>query len=208
MGVRHVSGIKEWGGYQSASLITTLRDDRKLDAGDVSERLGLSVLEVNRRYRAFKTLQQMKQDEEFSDYARTDMYPLFHEAVASPDIRSWLGWDDTSLKFTNSEEVERFYRLIVPEESEGEKPDPKLKTYSDVRQLKTILSHQEARRLLFDPSRSFADALAAARRDEYARSWLAEVSEAITALGSISDVDLKELPEDQLVPLKKLSSFA
>jgi hypothetical protein len=74
MGVRHVSGIDQWGGYQRAKLVVELRDDFKLEAGEVAERLGMSTHEVNRRYRAFKALQQMLQDEEYLDFAKPEMY--------------------------------------------------------------------------------------------------------------------------------------
>ncbi len=52
MGVRHVGGIKEWGGYQRAKLIADLRDIYHLEAADVAAKLGLLTREVNRRYRA------------------------------------------------------------------------------------------------------------------------------------------------------------
>lgn len=69
MGIRHVSGIDEWGGYQRAKLIAVMRDGLGLEAGEVAERLGLSTHEVNRRYRAFKALEQMLDDEEYGEYA-------------------------------------------------------------------------------------------------------------------------------------------
>lgn len=62
MGIRHVSGTKQWGGYQRAKLVTTMRDELGLDAGEVAERLAMSTQEVNRRYRAFKTLNQMQKN--------------------------------------------------------------------------------------------------------------------------------------------------
>jgi hypothetical protein len=76
MGVRHVSGIDQWGGYQRAKLVVELRDDFGLEPGEVAERLGMKANEVNRRYRAFKALQQMQKDEEYSDVARPEMYPM------------------------------------------------------------------------------------------------------------------------------------
>jgi hypothetical protein len=82
MGIRHVGGIRQWGGYQRAKLVTELRDKHQIESGDVGGRLGMSTQEVNRRYRAFKALQQMQNDEEFGDRASPNMYNLFHEAVA------------------------------------------------------------------------------------------------------------------------------
>ena len=93
MGIRHVGGIKEWGGYQRAKLIADLRDMHRLDPSDVAAKLGLTTREVNRRYRAFKALQQMRDDDEFADLAEPALYPIFHEAIAGVEIREWLGWN-------------------------------------------------------------------------------------------------------------------
>src|SRR5205823_6306195 len=119
MGVRHVSCINQWGGYQRAKLVVELRDTFNLDSSEVAERLALSVQEVNRRYRAFRALQQMRDDEEFGAYAEPQMYPLFHEAVSLPAVREWLGWDDEATRFTKDAECEHFYSLLVPRESEN-----------------------------------------------------------------------------------------
>ena len=62
MGIRHVSGIRQWGPYQRAKLVTELRDRYGLEPADVAERIGMSTQEVNRRYRAFKALGQMQLD--------------------------------------------------------------------------------------------------------------------------------------------------
>lgn len=150
MGIRHVGGIKEWGGYQRAKLIADLHDDHQLDPTEISDRLGLSVQEVNRRYRAFKGLQQMEQHDDFAEYADPLMYPLFHEAISLPVVRTWLGWNPETLEFDNEETVAEFYSLITPTESEatGRKIDPKLKTYSDIRELKRIIPNDEAKSLL------------------------------------------------------------
>ena len=81
MGVRHVSGIKQWGGYQRAKLVAVLRDDRGLESGEIADRLGMTVQEVNRRYKAFRALQQMQGHETFAEASRPEMYPIFHEAL-------------------------------------------------------------------------------------------------------------------------------
>ena len=126
MGIRHISGIRQWGGYQRAKLVVTLRDERGLDASDIGDRVAMSTVEVNRRYRAFKALEQMQNDEDFGGHATPDMYAIFHEAVSVPLVREWLGWDQESAQFTNEEELRRFYTLIVlTEDEEGQPNEPK-----------------------------------------------------------------------------------
>lgn len=209
LGVRHVSGIKQWGGYQRAKLVVSMRDEFNLDTAEVAGRLAMSSLEVNRRYRAFKTLEQMQDHEEYGQYAQADMYPIFHEAVAQPNVRDWLGWNDDTSEFEDETELEHFYKLITSEESEdGDSAEPKIRTYADVRDLKLILENEEARTTLLDPSRTLSDALAIAKGPELRRSWKRQVSTAIEALGRIGVPELKALKKDELAEIKKLRDAA
>ena len=84
MGIRHVSGINQWGGYQRASLIVMMRDKLHLDPPNVADRLGLSTHEVNRRYRAFKALSQLEAHEEFGEHAKAGMYPYSMKQFPCP----------------------------------------------------------------------------------------------------------------------------
>ncbi|MGO9606204.1 MAG: ParB N-terminal domain-containing protein [Candidatus Binataceae bacterium] len=209
LGVRHVSGIKQWGGYQRAKLVVSLRDDFNLDTAEVAGRLAMSTLEVNRRYRAFKALEQMQNHEEYGHFAHADMYPIFHEGVAQPNVRDWLGWDDDACEFQDETELENFYRLITPEESEEtDASKPKITTYADVRDLRLILESEEAKTALLDPSRSIADALAIAKGPELRKSWKRQVTAAVDALGRIGVPELKALKKEDLAEIKKLRDAA
>jgi hypothetical protein len=55
----------------------------------------------------------MQENEEFGEFAKPAMYPIFHEAVSLPTLRDWLGWK-AGASFTNDQELEKFYRLITP----------------------------------------------------------------------------------------------
>lgn len=208
MGVRHISGIRQWGGYQRAKLVVTLRDERGLDAPDVGDRVAMSTMEVNRRYRAFKALEQMQQNEDFGDHATPDMYAIFHEAVSVPVVRDeWLGWDQESSQFTNEEELHRFYSLIIctEDDDKGQPREPKIKNYSEVRALGSILPNDEAKRILFDPARSFVEALATAKEEELSRAWTAKISSAIAALKQLGFEELKNLDRDAIASLQELA---
>lgn len=205
MGIRHVSGIKEWGGYQRARLVALMRDRHELDTGEVADRLGMTRHEVNRRYRAYSALEQMKNDEDYGDYAESTLYPLFHEAVAQPVVREWLGWDENSGNFTNAETLHIFYDMLTPSDSEeGRQREPKIGSYLQVRELRHILPNSEAKRILIDPNRSLLDALAAARRDEMAQAWATEVAEAITALENIGIGELRRLRAEDVTTIESL----
>ena len=208
LGVRHVSGIKQWVGYQRAKLVATMRDDHNLEAGEVAERLGLSTHEVNRRYRAFKALEQMKRDEAVGDDATPEMYPLFHEAVSLPPVRDWLGWEDKDCSFEDRETLEQFYKLITPDDSEeATSRDPKIRTYSEVRELRSILSNTDAKAVLLDPSRSFVDALSIAKSEELSKAWVSKVGSAISALNKIGALELKRLGNQEIEQLTTLRNL-
>lgn len=205
MGIRHVSGINQWGGYQRAKLVVELKDEFSLDSADVAERLGMTAHEVNRRFRGFKALSQMQNDEEYSEFSNPDLYPLFHEAVALPSVRDWLGWVEESSAFKNTEELHRFYSLLVPTEiDEGQTKDPKITTKDQVRELRSILVNKEAKTLLFDPAKTFLDAMSVAKHEDISKSWLSNVASAIDSLQRIGVFEVMALTTEQLSEVEKL----
>ena len=205
MGIRHVAGIRQWGGYQRAKLVTELRDKYGLESGEVAERLGLSTVEVNRRYRAFKALGQMQADPEYGERSDPSMYAIFHEAVAIPVVREWLGWNEATSLFENEEELHQFYELIAPTEpDEGPARQAKITTFSQVRQLRVILPLAEARRVLLNPDRDFDTAVGIAKAEELTRSWGTQVAETVAALKSIGWNELGQLSADDLEEVRTL----
>ena len=214
MGIRHVGGIRQWGGYQRAKLVADLRDLHGFDTTEVADRLGMTKHEVNRRYRALKALQQMQEDEEYADYASTSMYPLFHEAVSLPIVRSWLDWSDAEMIFENEDSLRSFYALMTPSsedgEGEGSEPSipPKITTYSQVRELRAILANPEATHLLLNSSTSFSEALAVAKVEELSKTWKTQVAEAVSSLTSMSVFEMESLGEDELTVIRKVMEVA
>lgn len=201
MGIRHVGGPKEWGGYQSALLVYQMLKDGGLTAREVASRLGLTVNEVNRRHRAFSALTQMMEDEGFADLVSPEMYPIFHEAVGQPAIREWLGWDTKTYNFADADNRELFYAWLSGE-------SPKISSYSDVRELKQILDNPEALTALKDDDQSFADALAIVKSEAKATRWLPNVKAALTSLGEMGPGTIQNLDDDALDMLTKLKKRA
>ena len=213
MGIRHVSGIKQWGGYQRAKLVVTMRDELGLGANDVAERLGMSTHEVNRRYRAFKALHQFQQDEEYGEHFKPSLYPVFHEAVSLGPVKEWLEWDEQKAEFTNENELLNFYRLISPsriEEGDGEVSDapPKINSYAQVRELRTILQNPEAfDNLINHHESSIEEAIAIAKQPEIARHWIRNVSAAKRSLEDMSIRVIKEIPDSDIAELENLRNL-
>jgi hypothetical protein len=208
MGLRHVSGIKQWGGYQRAKLVAELVDDFKLTISEAAKQIGMSPHEASRRYRALKALAQMQEDEEFGTQAEPIMYRLFHEAVSVVKVKEWLGWDDDEYRFTEDENLEKFYRLLVPyapedEQEAGRAREPKIRTYLDVRNLREILGNIEAEECLFDPEKSLNEAIAVAKAST-APNWAPRIQAASQTLSKLPTSTLKALSPEEIVPLKEL----
>lgn len=205
MGVRHVGGIKAWGGYQSARLVFELRDEHKLSTPDVAAKLGLSAIEVNRRYRAFRAVEEMRLNDEYGDYVSTEVYPLFHEALSTPKIKSWLGWNDNDSRTENEENRDIFYSLISPHEDEDQKQrPPKINSYSQVREMKTLLDNEDAMESLLDLEKSFSDAVALVKADQASRDWSAKVKSASKSLEHVGIMQIKALTPKEVSLLTDL----
>ncbi|MCT1760028.1 ParB N-terminal domain-containing protein [Micrococcus luteus] len=201
MGIRHVGGPKAWGGYQSAELIAKLLDEEDANAVDVANKVGLTPREVNRRYRAFGALRQMMNDEEVGDLVSTEMYPIFHEVVAQPDTRQWLGWNEGTRTFDNVENRAIFYQWLAP----GEGQSAKITRHSDVRDLRKILGNAQALSILKDPNSSLGEAMGVVVADARATEWVAKLQAADEALDSMGAATVEQLTDDQVALLQKVN---
>jgi hypothetical protein len=205
MGIRHVSGIRPWGAYQQAKLISQLIEEFSLSLQEAAERLAMGAQEANRRRRAYKALEQMQVDESFSEQADPELYYKFHEVVGIPEARSWLGWSEADLIFTNEETRSIFYELITPryDEESGHSLPAKLQTREAVRNLKRILKDDNAKDALLDPSRTFNEALSIAMATE-SGGWVSQVKSAISAVEGIKLKEIKLITNEDLGLMEKL----
>jgi ParB-like chromosome segregation protein Spo0J len=200
MGIRHVGGPKEWGGYQSALLVYQMIEDGGAGAREVASRLSLTVNEVNRRYRAFSALTQMLQDEEYGESVHRDMYPIFHEAVGQPAVRDWLEWSQSNRVFEHDANRELFYSWI-----QGGN-EAKITSYSEVRELKMILDNADALTALKDDDQSFSDALAIVRADAKSARWFPNAKSALGSLNEMGSDTIERLQSEELTVLKELKN--
>lgn len=97
-GLRHVSGIKEWGPYQKARTVFELREIGK-SPQEAAQSLGLSTREANQLWRAFLALEQMKADEEYGELAEPRL--AISQSVAC-DLRFHLSCPDLKSTITRS----------------------------------------------------------------------------------------------------------
>lgn len=204
MGIRHIAGPREWGAYQQAQLIVELHDLENQDFHAIANHLGISTIEVGRRYRAMRALKAMEEDEHYADRATFGHYRLFHELVSLPDVRSFYSWDEATLQFTDAQKARDFFELIAPNDGDTE---PKIKTYADVRKLKFIVPHSKAVAVLIDPDKTFGDALETAEslirgKD---REWQA-ITDAMAEINrALSKIDVLSVKRLSKVDMKAIS---
>lgn len=188
-GLRHVSGVKEWGPYQKAKAVHALRKTG-LSAQEAAQSLGLSTRAANTSYRCFLALEAMKSDEEYGEYADPKMYSYFEEIQKRPAIRDWLAWSDEAEKFTNEERLREFYSWITP--SSDDPGPPKLSEARSVRELAQVISDEAALAILRSPEGSLSRALAKYEAD-HPEDWFPKILSAISALKSLTPDDLRKL---------------
>lgn len=147
-GIRHISGTKEWGAYQKARFVVSLKDQYGKDFATISSSLGLGPRVTTRYYRTFKALKQMMDDETYGEYALPNLFTHFEEMIKSPSIQDWLGWDLDKCFFRNAANLEIMYTLISETTNdEGEVSDAKLLAHTDIRTFSKILNNDKARTL-------------------------------------------------------------
>ena len=187
-GLRHISGIKEWGPYQKAKVVVALRKSG-MSPQETAQSLGLSVIEANRAYRCFMALEQMSNDEEYGLSAKPKMYSYFDEVLKKPVIKQWLGWNDNKAQFDNTEQLSEFYSWIVPSENNDL---PKLAEALNVRDLGKIIQDNDAMSTFRSPDGTLLHALAKYVA-EHPEEWRPKVKAANSALKSLTPDKLRSM---------------
>jgi hypothetical protein len=207
-GLRHISGVKPWGPYQQAELISRFKREGR-SFTEAGKALGIGPRTAARMMRAYSALLNMGSDEEFSSYAQPSLFSHFEVAFAKPIISNWLGWKEDENKFTNTDELKRFYSLIVGDEETSPARAVDIRQY-----LPVVLESKNARGYLMQGfSLSDSNAIALAEKSS-APTWLAAVNDAIKKLGTLpwtfkaKDEDLEKLQELKDIIDKLLAHMA
>lgn len=199
-GLRHVSGIKEWGAYQKAKAVHALRKGG-MSPQEAAQSLGLSTRAANSAYRCFLALEQMKGDEEYGEFAQPKMYSYFEEIFKRTNLRSWLNWSDDEERFCAEDRLKEFYSWMVPQ-GEDQQP-PKLPESKSVRDLSQILADENALNILRSPEGTLSRALARYEID-HPEDWYPKVLTATAAIKSLTPDMLRSMDDSTLRSLKEL----
>jgi hypothetical protein len=204
-GLRHVSGIKEWGPYQKAKAVFNLRESGR-SPQEAAQSLGLSTTNANRLWRAFLALEQMHKDEDIGEYVTPKLYSYFEEVFKKQHIRAWLDWGDDSREFKNKINLKEFYSWILGELNEdGVLGDPKLPEAKSIRELDTFFNDTSAMNIFRQKNGSLSKALARYEID-HPEEWRPIVKQTVDMLSSISAESLKSMVEDDIIILESLKN--
>ena len=163
-GIRHISGVMDWGPYEKAKAVLTLKSAGKTTE-EISQILYLKKRQIAQLLRAYYALEQMKQHAEFGEYAIPDMYTFFQEAVSHRYLRdNWLGWNESDMKFSNEQNLQTFYSWITASPDLG--GGRKIPESIDVRDLESILKSESAMRVMNRPGTTIKQAFAEVVREE------------------------------------------
>lgn len=204
-GLRHVSGIKEWGAYQKARAVIALREAGSASQ-EVAQSLGLSTREANRLWRSYYALQQMLEDDEYGEFASPALYSYFEEILKQRNVREWLEWSDADRKFKNEARAAEVYGWIVGQPNdEGELGEKKLPEAKSIRELSRILDDPSAMSVFRATDGTLERALAR-YETERPQEWRPTIQSADVVLRNLSPDTLRGLSPEDLGSLQELKT--
>ena len=202
-GLRHVSGIKEWGAYQKAKAVFALRETG-MSPQEAAQSLGLSTRAANSAYRCYLALENMKADEEFGEFSDPRMYSYFEEVFKRPAVKNWLEWSDEKGCFLKTDHLAEFYSWMIPPREEDESVH-KLPEAKSVRELAEIVEDDSALNVLRSADGTLNRALARYELD-HPEDWYPKITAATGALKTLTPQLLRSMDEVTLASLEELQA--
>ena len=125
MGLHHISGKRRWPAINRALAMKRLLAQFDGDVNAVCRALGVTKQDFNRSIRALALVDAYKESD-YGDQFQSDQYSLFQEVLGKPPIRRWLGWDNTTSKAAEQDNLDRLFGWMSSiesgdEDNEGEK---------------------------------------------------------------------------------------
>lgn len=208
-GIRHISGIRNWGPAQQARLVVDRVDNHKMSFTEAGQQFGISPQKVGRLYRVFKALEQMKVDDEFQSKAKNEYFTLFEEVIRDKTVRDWLGWNVDLNKFCNTDHLRMFYAWITPDDEApvGVENKRRLHDPRQIKKLSTIVNDDHKTILnKFDQwELTIEQASDKASKTPSTYDWREALEEVGEIIGGIPQASILEHPSEFLVMLEKIA---
>lgn len=147
MGLRHVSGVRQWGDYEQSELIANLVRRHNMELRDISESLGITLKNVKRRLNTYYALEIFRDDAEYGDnFSPNKLSSIFYEIMGKPEMRDqWLEWDENLNSFQNKQNMRRLFSWLVPyEDDNGKVLDPIVTKRDEIREIAKFVMDDQA----------------------------------------------------------------
>lgn len=162
-GIRHISGVKNWGPYQQGKLVHTLVEDEGLNFSEAALSVGLRPSRVSALLRGYYGLRQMQNDLSFGAYADVSLFSHFEQAYLKIPVRKWLDWDDKKKKYCNVSALRFFYSHIS---NNPEMPAKEMLIANEIRDfLPAVLENKKAKQIYLNNKSTLSDAYAITQPD-------------------------------------------
>lgn len=195
-GIRHISGIRNWEPAQRAKLVAEQVDDKGLSFTSAGQQFGLTAKAVGRLYRAYKALQQMRDDDEYSGKAKNEYFSLFEGAISNQVVKNWLGWDDRTFRFLEINNLRQFYAWISPDEERENKR--RIHDPDHVKHLAYLIAgnHTALINRIDQYDVEIDNALYEARSSAQSVDWAGSIATATAMIRAIPSDVIRENPQD------------
>ncbi len=202
-GIRHISGIKDWGPYQQAQLVHSLMVEHEMSFTEAGKAIGVGKRKAAQMLRAFKGLRQMESDPVYGGKASPELFSHFEQAYVKAPLREWLEWDEESYEYKNKNALQLFYRWIVEDNSDT--GQIKLKAIEVRDKLPLIISNEESRDIFIQDKENLDTAygIALFAKGGY-KNWHYSITNAIDHIKRIPwTYEITEQDEKLLLDLMK-----
>lgn len=162
-GIRHISGVRNWGPYQQGKLVHTLVESEGLNFSEAALSVGLSPSRVSALLRGYYGLRQMQNDQSFGKYADVSLFSHFEQAYLKIPVRKWLGWDGKKKEYCNADALKFFCSRIT---NNPEIPATEMLKANEIRDfLPAVLENEKAKQLYLNNNSTLSGAYAITQPD-------------------------------------------
>jgi len=162
MGLHHISGKKRWSAVNESQLVSDLLNNYNKTEDEICNSLGITKQKLRRNLRTLSLIKQYK-DSDYGDQFRTDMYTIFETTIGTPDLKTWIGWNDSNFVAENKINIERFFSWLSQTEeieANGEEhtviKEPIITQYRQIKELAAFIKDEKAVERM-EESRSIAE---------------------------------------------------
>ena len=204
-GIRHIAGVKPWGPFQQAQAVGRMLDEG-MSVSTIKSALGLSTQRVNLLRSVYLGINQMRDDPDFTDAVKPELFSNFVEALKSPAIREWVGWDKEKGVMTDDAARHQFYRLVVGmEDEEGQIQSPKVIDAKDFRLLPKVMEDGDYfEDFLANPALSLQDAYKAVGPAPKSPDWKSLLKRDLATLGTVPHAAVADASDEEVKLLERL----